>query len=161
MRFKVRARGYKVGATLRELMQGSVWLRRARVGHGARMVKSQIPVESVSKAAEDCRTPRAGAGSQRLNSRKRLGVRRPPFAKLRGFGSVRFVIERYFTFGIFTILPFACGSFGSFTTVTYNSFSPSPNATFVVPSPAAISNTWRSLPSGDSFKILPPNHWAT
>ena len=29
------------------------------------MVKSQNPVESVSKAAEDCRTPRAGAGSQR------------------------------------------------------------------------------------------------
>src|SRR5207248_6296655 len=68
---------------------------------------------------------------------------------------------RYFTFGIFTILPFACESFGSFTTVTYNSFSPSLNATFVVPSPAAISNICRSLPSGDSFKILPPNHWAT
>src|SRR5205823_15050663 len=69
--------------------------------------------------------------------------------------------SRYFTFAIFTILPFACESFGSFTTVTYNSFSPSPNATFVVPSPAAISNTCRSLPSGDIFKILPPNHWAT
>src|SRR5437879_1316108 len=68
---------------------------------------------------------------------------------------------RYFTFAIFTIMPFACGSFGSFTTVTYNSFSPSLNATFVVPSPAAISNTCRSLPSGDIFKILPPNHWAT
>src|SRR6266480_3941787 len=67
----------------------------------------------------------------------------------------------YFTFAIFTILPFACESFGSFTTVTYKSFSPSPNATFVVPSPAAISNTCRSLPSGDIFKILPPNHWAT
>ncbi len=65
---------------------------------------------------------------------------------------------RYFTFAIFTILPFACESFGFFTTVTYNSFSPSPNATFVVPSPAAISNTCRSLPSGDIFKILPPNH---
>src|SRR5438045_378394 len=52
-------------------------------------------------------------------------------------------------------------SFGSFTTVTYNSFSPSPNAMFVVPSPAAILNTYRSLPSGDIFKILPPNHWAT
>src|SRR5256885_10799419 len=153
MRFKVRARGYKVGASLGELMRGSVWPRRARVGHGARMVKSQIPVESVSKAAEDCRTPRAGAGSQRLNSRKRLGVRQPSGA---------FVIERrYFTFGIFTILPLACESFGSFTTVTYNSFSPSLKATFVVPSPAAISNTCRSLPSGDIFKILPPNHWAT
>src|SRR5207244_12976575 len=68
---------------------------------------------------------------------------------------------RYFTFGIFTILPFACGSFGSFTTVTYNSFSPSAKATFVVPSPAAISNTCRSLPSGDIFRILLPNHWAT
>src|SRR5438876_7394025 len=68
---------------------------------------------------------------------------------------------RYFTLAIFTILPFACGSFGSFTTVTYNSFSPSLRATFVVPSPAAISNTWRSLPSGDIFKTLPPNHWAT
>src|SRR6266542_825701 len=67
----------------------------------------------------------------------------------------------YFTFAIFTILPFACESFGSFTTVTYNSFSPSANATFVVPSPAAISNTCRSLPSGEIFKILPPNHWAT
>jgi hypothetical protein len=65
MRFKARARGYKVGATLGELMRGSVWPRRARVGHGSRMVKSQNPVESVSKAAEDCRTPRAGAGSQR------------------------------------------------------------------------------------------------
>jgi hypothetical protein len=43
------------------------------------------------------------------------------------------------TFEIFTTLPLACGSFGSFTTVTYKSFSPSPNATFVVPSPAAIS----------------------
>src|SRR5438552_13312341 len=62
---------------------------------------------------------------------------------------------RYFTFGIFTILPFACGSFGSFTTVTYNSFSPSLEATLVVPSPAAILNTCRSLPSGDIFKILP------
>src|SRR2546430_8180971 len=68
---------------------------------------------------------------------------------------------RYFTFRIFTMLPFACESFGSFTTVTYNSFSPSLNATLVVPSPAAISNTCRSLPSGDIFKILPPNHWAT
>src|SRR6266851_4264140 len=68
---------------------------------------------------------------------------------------------RYFTFSIFTILPFACASLGSFTTVTYNSFSPSPNATFVVPSPAAISNMCRSLPSGEIFKILPPNHWAT
>src|ERR1700720_45526 len=65
MRFKVRAHGYKVGATLGELMRGSVWPRRARVGHGSRMVKSQRLVESVSKAAEDCRTPRAGAGSQR------------------------------------------------------------------------------------------------
>src|SRR5436853_7403118 len=53
--------------------------------------------------------------------------------------------------------PLACGSFGSFTTVTYNSFSPSLNATLVVPSPAAISNTCRSLPSGDIFKIFPPN----
>src|SRR5229473_1390631 len=68
---------------------------------------------------------------------------------------------RYFTFAIFTILPFACESFGSFTTVTYNSFSPSLNATLVVPSPEKISNTCRSLPSGDIFKILPPNHWAT
>jgi hypothetical protein len=47
---------------------------------------------------------------------------------------------RYFTFGIFTIQPLACGSFGSFTTVTYNSFSPSLKATLLVPSPAAISN---------------------
>src|SRR6266478_108150 len=68
---------------------------------------------------------------------------------------------RHFTFAIFTMLPFACASFGSFTTVTYNSFSPSLNATFVVPSPAAISKTCKSLPSGDIFKILPPNHWAT
>jgi hypothetical protein len=30
---------------------------------------------------------------------------------------------RHFTFAIFTILPFACGSFGSFTSVTHNSFS--------------------------------------
>src|SRR5262249_49010016 len=67
----------------------------------------------------------------------------------------------YFTSVIFTILPFACGSSGSFTTVTYNSSSFFPKATLVVPSPAAISKTWRSLPSGDSFKILPPNHWAT
>ncbi len=29
------------------------------------MVKSQNPVESVSKAAEDCRTPKAGAYSER------------------------------------------------------------------------------------------------
>src|SRR5439155_24456933 len=70
-------------------------------------------------------------------------------------------LPAYFTFAIFTILPFACGSFGSFTTVTYNSFSPSLNATFVVPSPAAISHTCRSLPSGHIFKLLPPNHWAT
>jgi len=67
----------------------------------------------------------------------------------------------YFTFAILTILPFACGSLGSFTTVTYNSFSPSLKATLVVPSPAAISNTCRSLPSGYIFKILRPNHWAT
>ncbi|PYL77855.1 MAG: hypothetical protein DMF26_02570, partial [Verrucomicrobia bacterium] len=33
------------------------------------------------------------------------------------------------------------------------------NATFVVPSPAAILNTCRSLPSGDIFKILPPNRF--
>src|SRR4029450_12928253 len=65
----------------------------------------------------------------------------------------------YFTFAIFTMLPLACGSFGSFTTVTYNSLSPSLKARFVVPSPAVISNTCRSLPSGDIFKILPPNHW--
>src|SRR4029434_9792591 len=51
----------------------------------------------------------------------------------------------YLTFGIFTILPFACWSFGSLTTVTYNSLSSFPNATFVVPSPAAISNTARSF----------------
>jgi hypothetical protein len=38
----------------------------------------------------------------------------------------------YFTFAIFTMLPLACASFGSFTTVTYNSFSPSLNATFVL-----------------------------
>ena len=76
-------------------------------------------------------------------TRRRHRVR-PPQAKI-----------RYFTFAIFTILPFACESFGSFTTVTYNAFSPSPNATFVVPSPAAISNTCRSLCSGDIFKILP------
>src|SRR5260370_25062798 len=75
-------------------------------------------------------------------------------------GLRQFVIEnRYFTFEIFTMLPFACGSFGSLTTVTYNSFSPSLNATFVVPSPAAISNTWSSLPSGDIFKILPSNQF--
>src|SRR5438094_5834620 len=66
---------------------------------------------------------------------------------------------RYFTFAIFTMLPFACGSFGSFTTVTYNSFSPSLKATFVVPLPAAISNTCRTLPSGEIFKILPPNQF--
>src|SRR5436309_2158102 len=64
-------------------------------------------------------------------------------------------------FLIFTMLPFACESFGSFTTVTYSSSSFLPKAMLVVPSPAAISKTWRSLPSGDIFKILPPNHWAT
>src|SRR5260370_32777625 len=41
------------------------------------------------------------------------------------------------------------------------SLSPSPKATFDVPSPAAILNTCRSLPLGDIFNILPPNHWAT
>src|SRR5882724_11068786 len=66
----------------------------------------------------------------------------------------------HLTFAIFTILPFACGSFGSLTTVTYNSFSPSVKATLVVPSPAAISNVCRSLPSGDIFKILPPNQFS-
>src|ERR1700679_328777 len=65
------------------------------------------------------------------------------------------------TLGILTILPFACGSLGSFTTVTYNSFSPGPNATLVVPSPAAISNCRSSFPSGDILRILPPDHWAT
>src|SRR6478736_3515577 len=77
MRFKVGARGYKVGATLGELMRGSVWPRRAGVGHGSRMVKSQNPVESVSKAAEDCRTPRAGAGSRRpprFRKRRNIGL---------------------------------------------------------------------------------------
>src|SRR6266404_1741054 len=79
----------------------------------------------------------------------------------RGDGILRRKRIRYFTFGIFTMLPFACGSFGSLTTVTYNSFSPSLKETLVVPSPAAISKTCRSLPSGDSFKILPPNHCVT
>src|SRR5437870_10364706 len=74
-----------------------------------------------------------------------------------------FILKRthYFTFGILTILPFACESFGSFTTVTYNSLSPLPKATFVVPSPAAISKMCSSLPSGESFKTLPPDHCAT
>src|SRR5205814_4880327 len=75
--------------------------------------------------------------------------------------NLKWHLRGYLTLGIFTMLPFAFGSFGSFTTVTNNSFSPSPKATFVVPSPAAISNTCTSLPSGDIFKILPPNHWAT
>src|SRR5439155_6369539 len=64
-------------------------------------------------------------------------------------------------FGIRTMLPLAFGSFGSFTTVTYSSCSPGPNATFVVPSPAAIGNTCRSLPPGEIFRIFPPNHCAT
>ena len=59
------------------------------------------------------------------------------------------------------MLPFAFGSFGSFTTDTYKSFSPGPNATLVVPSPAAISNSRRSLPSGDNLNTLPPDHCAT
>src|SRR5262245_38771035 len=59
------------------------------------------------------------------------------------------------------MLPLACGSLGSLTTVTYNSRSPGPNATFVVPSPEVIGNTCRSLPSGEIFKIFPPNHCAT
>src|SRR5436189_5996385 len=88
-------------------------------------------------------------------------VRKCSHESLRHRGRAPQAKIRYFTFAIFTILPFACASFGSFTTVTYNSFSPPPKATFVVPSPAAISNTCRSLPSRDSFKILPPNHWAT
>src|SRR5436189_6437334 len=63
--------------------------------------------------------------------------------KLRSVRVARYIIHRqakirYFTFAIFTILPFACGSFGSFTTVTYNSFSFSLKATFVVPSPRSI-----------------------
>jgi hypothetical protein len=49
--------------------------------------------------------------------------------------------QTYFTFGTFTMLPLACWSFGSFTTVTYSSFSSFPKATLVVPSPAAISKT--------------------
>src|SRR4030081_2925883 len=56
----------------------------------------------------------------------------------------------YSKLGIFTMQPFAFWSFGSFTTVTNNSFPSSPKATLVVPSPAAISKTCRSLPSGDS-----------
>src|SRR5256886_10574059 len=88
-------------------------------------------------------------------------VRKCTHESLRNRGRSPQTKIRYFTFAIFTILPLACGSFGSFTTVTYNSFSPSPKATSVVPSPEKISNTCRSLPSGDSFKILPPNHWAT
>ena len=52
-------------------------------------------------------------------------------------GHSKFRFDAYFTFSIFTILPFACGSLGSFTTVTYKSLSPSPNATLVVPAPAA------------------------
>src|SRR5439155_19736857 len=64
-------------------------------------------------------------------------------------------------FGIRTMLPLAFGSFGSFTTVTYSSCSPGPNATLVVPSPAAIGNTCRSLPAGEIFRIFPPNHCAT
>src|SRR5450755_691818 len=68
------------------------------------------------------------------------------------------LLGAYLTFEIFTTLPLARGSFGSLTTVTYRTFSPSPNATFVVPSPASIANTWSSLPSGDNFSIFPPNH---
>jgi hypothetical protein len=59
------------------------------------------------------------------------------------------------------MLPLACGSLGSFTTVTYKSFSPSPKATLVVPSPTAISKMWSSLPAGEIFRILPPENWAT
>src|SRR3954451_5328934 len=69
--------------------------------------------------------------------------------------------NRYGTFGILTMQPFACGSFGSFTTVTYNSFSPSPKATLVVPSPAAMLKTCSSLPSREIFKSLAPDHCAT
>src|SRR6478672_2600848 len=67
----------------------------------------------------------------------------------------------YLTFRIRTMLPFACASFGSFTTVTYNSFSASPKATLVVPSPAAMLKTCSSLPSDEIFKTLPPDHCAT
>src|SRR5260221_9086391 len=65
------------------------------------------------------------------------------------------------TFAIFTMLPFACGSLGSFTTVTQRDFPPSPNATLVVPSPAAIGKTCSSRPSGEIFSTFPPDHWAT
>src|SRR5439155_2351051 len=45
-----------------------------------------------------------------------------------------FVIKnRFFTFGILTMPSLVCGVFGSLTTVTYNSFSPSLKATSVVP----------------------------
>src|SRR6266481_3108140 len=100
-----------------------------------------------------------------FNQRERLGSQNAaPLQFGKKVVEVHYYIQVgrcYLIFLIFTMLPLACESFGSFTTVMYNSSSSSPKATLVVPSPAAISKTWRSLPSGDIFKILPPNHWAT
>jgi hypothetical protein len=66
----IGAGGNEVSSTHRKLMRGCVRPRRAGLWHAESMTKAHARVESNERAAEDCRSPKAGAPSDTFGKRE-------------------------------------------------------------------------------------------